>query len=426
MSRSSTGTCSRVAEWIRSGLATTAAQTLIQALGLTAGIVIIRDLTPAQYAFYTIASAGLGTMTVLADGGVGNSLFALGGADWQNRNKLGAVIASGLYLRRRFAFVAVAIAVPVMIWLLHRQGADWTEAALIAFSVVPLFLATVTGHLLEAVPRLHQQLAPLQLVQVWSNAIRVVLTAAILPFLPLAALGSLIAAAPQWWANLRLRKIAGRHAEWRKPPEPVLVRRIAAQVRRTMPAVAYYAISGQLTIWLISLFGKNSDVAAIGALSRLAMMLAILTSVFNTLAVPRFARIQACDSGRLRRRYFQSQLALASVCAVPLMFLAVFPQVALAVLGPHYVGLNREVFLMGTSSVAAVLCGAAYTLGAARGVVAPPWVSVPFTFLGQLVLVLVLPIDTISGVIWIGVLSALAQWVFHIGYFLFSQRAGTF
>jgi hypothetical protein len=72
---------------------------------------------------------------------------------------------------------------------------------------------------------------------------------------------------------------------------------------------------------------------------------------------------------------------------------------------------------MGIGSVAAIACGAAYTLGAARGIVAPPALSLPYTLAGQVILVAVMPLDTVRGVIWVGILSMLSQYLLHLAYF---------
>ncbi len=398
-----------------------ALQAAVQGLGFLAGIVVIRCLSPREYAFYTVVTAGLGTMTVLTDSGVNSSVFALGGPAWQDPARFGAVLATGVSLRKRFAYAALVIAVPLMAALLHRQGCSWVQSALIAASIVPAFLATVTGHLLETVPRLHQRLMFLQIVQMATNAMRVLLTALVVPFWPAAAVAALIGAIPQWWANFRLRRFVDRRADWRQPSNPRIRIHMLQQVHRTLPGAVYYALSGQITIWLISVFGKSDNVAAVGALSRLAMILGVLGTAFGALAVPRFARLPA-DPVRIRRRYVQAQLALVAACGLPLAFLWLLPGPALSILGPHYGGLQRDALLMAASSTATIGCGAAYGLGSARGVIAPPVLTMPITILLQVLLVAVLPLDTVGGVIWIGLLSAVGQWLVHFAYFEWRHR----
>lgn len=408
--------------WTWAGLYTTAAQGFVQLFGFIAGILVVRTLSPREYAYYTIVTAGLGTMTVLTDGGVASGVLAQGGAVWQDRARLGRVIATGMWLRMRMSIVAVGIGLPMMATLLRHQGASWVEASLVAASILPVFLATVSGHLLEIAPRLHQALAPLQRIQVGANAARAALIAIAVPVWPSAAVVSILTALPQWWGNWRTRRLAARFALWRSSCDDEVKRRIVAQVRRTMPSAIYYAVSGQLTVWLISIFGDSRNVAAVGALSRFAVLLGVVTAVFAALASPRFARIPPEDARRIGRRYVQIQLAVTGVCAIPLLAIVFFSGPALQILGPHYVGLQREVVLMALSGVVATVGGAAFSLGAARGVVAPPQLVIPYSLALQIGLLLVFPVGTVAGVIWVGLLSALAQWLLHVGYFAWQLR----
>jgi O-antigen/teichoic acid export membrane protein len=152
------------------------------------------------------------------------------------------------------------------------------------------------------------------------------------------------------------------------------------------------------------------------------MVLTILSVAFNAVAVPRFARIPTASRQQVRARYHQSQLMLALACLVLLLLLALFPGPALALLGPHYTGLQREVVLMGVSSSIAMVGGAAYTLAAARGIVAPATITVPFSLLLQIALIVALPLGTVAGVLWVGLLSALGQWLVHLAYFEWRYR----
>jgi O-antigen/teichoic acid export membrane protein len=417
----------RLLDWVWAGIGTTVAQAGIQALGFAAGVLVIRLLSPREYAFYTIATAGLGMMTVLSDGGVASGALALGGAVWQDPVRLGVVIATGIRFRRLLARFALAIGLPLMVMLLRRQGASWTESALVCLSVVPALQSTLTSHLLEVVPRLHQKLRVLQLLQMAAGACRLVLVAAILPWWPAAVIANLIAALTQWLANLRLRKLVTRHSAWRVPGTEEVADRMKALVRRTMPGSIYYALSGQLSVGLLALFGKSDNVAAVGGLARPAMVFTVVSLAFGAMAIPRFARIPASQRSLVHARYHQSQLVLMAICLLVLALLVAFSDPVLAILGPTYKGLHRELALMGVSFSTAILAGAAYGLGLARGIVVPATISIPLNLLVQIAAIAWLPLNTVAGVLWIGILSGLGQWLVYLAYFelRFRNRAAT-
>jgi O-antigen/teichoic acid export membrane protein len=411
--------------WGRAALLTGGAQGGIQLLGFAAGIVAIRSLAPDQFAFYTIATTALGGMAALTDSGLSSSVMANGGKVWADRAQLGIVVATGLRLRLQLALFALPLALPLIVLLLHRQGAGWTDALLIVTAVALLFLASLNGQLLEVVPRLHPDLLPLQRIQVGAAIGRLALAALALPWLPLAAVATVCAAGPQWWSNWRLRRLANMRADLRMPSDPATRTRLLKQVTRTMPGVFYYAISGQLSIWLVSVFGHSGDVATVGALGRLAMILALVGSVLTLVAVPRFARIPAHEHLLVQRRFWQLQACCLAACLVPISALAAFPEPALAVLGKHYSGLGTEAVLMAASSAMSTQGGLAYVLGNTRGIVAPPLLLLPYGIAGQVALILLLPVDTVSGVIWIGLLSQASQWLLHTVYFVWKSHRHT-
>ncbi len=72
---------------------TGSAQIIVQAVGFASGILIIRLLPVQEYAFYTLANTMLGAMTVLSDGGISTGVMAQGGKVWEDKLKLGKVLA---------------------------------------------------------------------------------------------------------------------------------------------------------------------------------------------------------------------------------------------------------------------------------------------------------------------------------------------
>src|SRR5690606_35641018 len=100
---------SRISEWGKLIAITGSSQILIQALGFISGILVIRVLPVHEYALYTLANTMLGTLTILADGGISTGTMALGGKVWNDRDKLGKVMATGMALRKKFAIGSLLV-----------------------------------------------------------------------------------------------------------------------------------------------------------------------------------------------------------------------------------------------------------------------------------------------------------------------------
>jgi hypothetical protein len=101
---------------------------------------------------------------------------------------------------------------------------------------------------------------------------------------------------------------------------------------------------------------------------------------------------------------------------------AAVPGPILAILGPAYAGLSHEAVLMVASSAVAVMTGASFSLGTMRGIIAPAWFAIPLSIASQVALIAMLPLSTVSGVLWLGLISVLCQWVLHTGYFVYRMR----
>lgn len=385
----------------------------------------MRLLSPEQYAYYTIGVSGVAVLQNIADGGVVNGVMAQGGRTWTDPGKLGSVLTTALHLRGRMIIAVLVPALPLLWLVLRHQGAGALQATLILLSMLPLFAFTMSTNLLETIPKLHQDIRPLQVNQLLANVARAGILALFATVWPLAAVALLAPALPQWWANRRLQRLVSAHADRSAPVDPEVLRNLVAYVRRAFPIATYYALSGQITIWLASIFGRVSNVAALGAMGRIAMIMTALLSTFLLLVVPRFARIPEAHGQAVWSRYWQSQLLLALACAIPAGMVLAVPGFVLQLLGPNYSGLEHELRLLVCGGAISTLVNAAFALGAARGIVISPWAMILPGILVQGLLVFLLPVDTIAGVVWLGIINAAFEWLLYVVYFRLRSRSAT-
>ena len=171
-------------EWGKLITITGGAQILVQLTGFVSGIAIIRLLPIQEYAFYTLANTMLGAMVMLSDSGVGSGVMAESGKVWQDKQKLGAVLATGLVLRKRFAIISLLFTLPVLVYLLYSHGASWLTILLIIAAIIPAALAALSDSLLEIAPKLHQDIKPLQRNSAEVSLIRLALSGLLVFFAP--------------------------------------------------------------------------------------------------------------------------------------------------------------------------------------------------------------------------------------------------
>jgi hypothetical protein len=233
----------------------------------------------------------LGTMVVLADSGIANGVMAESGKVWKDREKLGTVLITGLNLRKKFGIVSLAVTLPILAYLLQAHGANWITVILILLAIIPAFFATLSDSLLEIIPRLYQEIKPLQKNEAEVSLSRLIISSLFLFIFPYTFIALIANGIPRIYGNYKLRKISARFVNSKGETDDIVQKAIVRSVKQALPIAVYYCLSGQISIWLISFLGTTSSISQIGALGRLAVVFNLFSSLFTTLVVPRFSRM---------------------------------------------------------------------------------------------------------------------------------------
>lgn len=406
----------KLREWFMLSGITGGTQIIIQIVGLLSGIVIIRILPTDEYALYTLANTMLGTMVVLADGGISSGVVAESGKVWQDKKKLGTALSTGLDLRKKFAVGSLFVASPFLMYLLHHHGAPWWMSLVILISIIPAFISSLTGVIFRIPLQLKQDIKPLQKNQLIENLARfaTVFSLLILPWTFIALLGSGI---PRLFTNIRLRKYSIGYTDWSQKPNIEVRKRILKVVKRLMPGAIYYVISGHISLWLISILGSTESVAQIGAIGRIALMLTVIDQLFGTLIYPRFARLPALST-KLLTRFLQILTGLTIVCGGVVFAVWLFSNQILWVLGDSYSNLNYELVLAIIGSCLVMISGGAFRMSTQRGWAIHPGVSIPVNILSIATGIMILNVSTLVGVLYFNIFTASIQVIMNAGYFI--------
>ena len=405
----------KLLDWFKLISITGGGQIIVQVIGLVSGIIVIHLLPTQEYGLYTLATTMVGTMVVLADGGITSGVMSQGGKVWRDKEKLGVVLVTGLDLRKKFAVGSLLVAVPFLVYLLRHHDASWLMSIIIVISLIPTFLTTLSGSLLQLAPQLHQNIKSLQQISVTSNALRLILISVILFAFPWAFVAIIAAGIPQMWANRSLKRVSNIYADWKQLPDPAVKKEILSFVKRILPGSIYYCLSGQITIWLISIFGNTAAVAQIGALGRLAMMLSVFSSLISTLILPRFARLPN-DKIKLLKTFYLVQLVLLSIGCLVMSLVYLFPAEILWILGKDYSNLKAELLLSVTGSCLGLLAGSSFGLAASRGWAIHPLISIPITIAAIISGIFFLDISTLSGILKFNLFVLLVEIAIYYSY----------
>jgi hypothetical protein len=357
----------------------------------------------------------LGTMTILADAGIGTGVISQGGKVWQDPAQLGSVMVTGLNLRKKFAIGSMLVAAPILIYLLRYHGASWILSFLLLASLIPAFLSALSDTLLEIAPKLRQDIMPLQRNQMAAAVARLLLTSVGLFAFPWAAAAILASGVSRGWANIRLRKISGNYADREQPPDPAVQKSILTIVKKTLPTSIYYCLSGQITIWLISIFGSTKAVGQIGALNGFSTCMNLFTVIFGTLIVPRYARLPNRKK-LLVETFLLVQVGLILMSVAIVVMTGFFSKELLWILGKRFSGLRTELILVAAETCVTFISTSTNQMLSARGIVVPPVAMVFFALAAQFGFAFVLPVSQVVGVLWYAFFTALTIYTVRLIY----------
>nr|WP_315418556.1 polysaccharide biosynthesis protein [uncultured Pedobacter sp.] len=409
---------SSLLKWIKLISITGGAQAIVQLTGLLCGLLIIRLLPTKEYALYTLANTMLGTMSLLSDGGISTGVMALGGKVWEDKKKLGIVLSTGLNLRKKFAFFSLIIAVPILAYLLLHHGASILATVLIITALIPAFYAALSDSLLEIILKLHQDIRPLQENQIKVSVLRLTISALTVFLFPFTFIAIWAAGIPRILGNIKLRKIAGKFTETSNEIDLGVQKEIFKIVKGILPGAIYYCLAGQLTVWLISVFGNTTNIAEVGALGRLSMLLGVISTMFSILIVPRFARTKEFGKALLKRYLFILATMLVILSGITFIVM-LFPSQLLWILGNKYANLEKELVYVMIGSCANVLMGLALSLYTSRGWIINPVYAIILSVLPIISGIFIFDLTKISGVLKLNIFIAVSEFMIHFVFGFF-------
>ncbi|SHH04130.1 lipopolysaccharide biosynthesis protein [Flavobacterium defluvii] len=400
-------------------------EVILKLIGFISGILIVRMLPVSEYALYTLANTMLGTLVMFTDSGISNGVMALSGRVWKDPKKLGIVLATGLDLRKKFAFIALIIATPIIIYLLLKNNSGWLSAVLIFLSLIPAFYAALSDSLLEITPKLHQDISSLQKNQLRVGIGRLVLIVLTIFIFPWTFVLILASGIPQMYGNSKLKIINRKFVESNQNPDPAIRKEILKIVTRILPNIVFYALSGQIVIWILSVFGNSTDLASIGALGRFAALMAFFTTISGTLFLPRFSRLP--EEREILLRYFlsfQLILFLAAGCIMLTVFL--FPAQMLWLLGASYSSLSSELFLIMLSNCIGLIAAMSGNLIGSRGHFLNPILIISLNLGTVIFAYFIWDLTTLRGILYYSIfnqfISLTANYIFSFSVIISAKK----
>lgn len=397
----------RVAEFLFS-------QGITIACNLLYGLLCIRLLPIGEYAKFVVVFAIQGSLMVLLDVGISGTFVPLVGERIEDRQLIADYLAS----LRQIAHWLFAIAAPVTViafpLLVRNRHWSWQiVSAMIVIVLVSAWFARV-GASYGAVLILRRDRYRWYQTQIISSVGALALLGI---FFALHRFGAFTAiligvakiigvASTYYWRSHQLLGVKGTPSKEKR----------TAIVQLTLPAVpsvVYYALGGQISVFLITIFGRTAAVASVGALSRLGQIFTLLSPMNTILIEPYFARL---PRERLKSHYLVA-VAAAGACGAAAVALArVVPGLFLWVLGPKYADLRTEVVLVIVAGALSLVGGIIASINGSRRFTYYSFVLTDniVTLIVQAIFIWKVDLSTVRAVLWFNIATIMPTFVIGI------------
>jgi O-antigen/teichoic acid export membrane protein len=384
------------------------------ACNLLYGLLCIRLLPIGEYAKFVVVFAIQGSLMVLLDVGISGTFIPLVGERIEDRQLIADYLAS----LRQIAHWLFAIAAPITVvaypLLVRNRHWGWqVVTAMVVIVLVSAWFARV-GASYGSVLILRRDRYRWYQAQIISSLGALALLGVFYAFHRFGAFAAIF---------IGVARIIGVAIVYYRRANLLLgVKGTPSKEKRTaivelslpvVPSVVYYALGGQISVLLITIFGRTAAVASVGALSRLGQIFTLLSPMNSILVEPYFARL---PKQRLKSHYLVA-VAAAGACGAGAIALArVFPGLFLWILGPKYADLRTEVVLVIVAGAISIVGGIIACINGSRRFTYYSFVLADniVTLIVQAIFIWKMDLSTVRAVLWFNIATITPTFIIGI------------
>jgi O-antigen/teichoic acid export membrane protein len=383
-------------------------QSAVQLLNAATGLLLLRLMSKPDFAIYAIALGIQGTISILTDIGFGGAILGLVGTRYQDRALLGSYIRTASHLRRVLLLIVTVAA--VLIALIFRnvgnQAHGRQELIFISLAVLVTVQFQAWASYYEIPLLLNNKLVSYYSPQVAAAALRII-SSVVLYYCHFISSFTVIAANTLSIVvmGVSYRFMARRWIDVPRAASKVHGREMVRFLMPLLPGTVYQALQGQISLFLIAVFGHVSQIAEVAAAGRIGQLFLLLNSSNGVLVTPFFAKT---PRSLFRKRYGYAMCAVGAVAILVAVSAKLFPGPYLLLLGAKYSNLTPQIQLVVYASAIGYFAGAMWSVAVAR-----KWIfwwsgslQMVLLVLIQLVCIVFLPLNTSEGVLKMNIYTA--------------------
>jgi len=389
-------------------------QFLLQFLNILNGFFLLRWLSIQEQAKFTVAFSIQSLILSLSDLGFTGSIIALVGNRIDDKQVVGSYIQSAKRLRNYLFFFSCAVTIVILPFIIRKQAWGYGDLALILTPVLLAVFWQADCSLYDSTLVMHKKMKELYKPQVALAGVKLAVNYILYFTGIIGAFTSLTLNAVTLLINGKTyKKNAAPYVDISKDNKyDEQFKEMINYLKPLFPSLVFNALYGQIQIFLISFFGKTTNIAEIAALGKLSQMFLFLGSVNSTILVPYIAK---SAYNEVTKKYF-SILGFSLLVAVSIFMCAIaFPGIFLFVLGPKYYHLKNELSVMILNACLSYVGGVMWSMHSARKWVFwwGTWSYMLCVVTCQIVGIVLFDISTTHGVLCISTLTLACMLLVH-------------
>jgi O-antigen/teichoic acid export membrane protein len=389
-------------------------QGITTAGNLLYGFLCVRLLPIGGYAKFAVVFAVLGSVVLLMDVGISNTLVPLVGERIDDLQLIADYMASLRHVAHRLFLLVAPVTALVFPLIVRKQG--WpgiTVGAMVATILFAAWFARIcAAYGAVLILRRDRKRWYLEQMRASLGTLAVLLVFWALHWLNASSAILINVAGIVYMGQayfFRARHLFKAHGH----PSKRMRQEIVHLALPNSTSTIFYALQGQISLLIITMFGRTVAVASVGALTRLSQVFMLASQMNSLLVEPYFARL---PRSRLKINYVIALVA-AGACGAGCVLLAwFFPEVFLWILGPKYSHLRHEVQLVVVARSLGFIIGIMWTIHSARKFVYW-WTNMALivvTIVVQAFFIWKLDLSTVSAVLMLNVATCVAALAVHI------------
>lgn len=395
----------------------TVAQMAARSLAAISGLILVRLLPLSEYGFYTLLLSVFTFICTFSDLGATESLSffrrraSIKNKPWSHYFHAVMRFRSSVFL---IGFIVGAV------YILYTaqpigQGSLSIFAGVLLMGLAAWF--SIQFNIISYILKLEQKFRKAYLLDIGNESVKLVVIFLIWILGGATALAGILSiAAGALGTALLAGKISQITISESLPPSPSRIRRstlvLLKQVLPTFPGSLHFALQGVLVAWLAVYYGPIGNLAEVGALGRIGVIISIIAGFTSTVFIPRLIAIT--DEFIFLKRYLMWGAVIGFAGTAIIFAVWIFPSGLLFLLGQSYSGLHTELLVTAATAVIGTWGAFAFNINRARGWVKYQFYSVPFIVAGQFFLFFLLDFSETIGVLLFSLGTFLIGFIYQL------------